>query len=99
MLLNHIILATLWIVYVLLHSVLASLRLKTAMQKKLGNHYKHYRLVYTIFAFLFLVTILWYQLSIPTIRFYKPTFLLVVFGYLVTVTGFGIMLTCIKKYF
>src|SRR6476620_8937496 len=99
MLVHHIILAALWIVYVVLHSVLASLGIKSMLQKKLGDHYKHYRLAYTIFSFLALVAIIWYQLSIPTIRFYKPGFLIVILGYLVTITGFGIMLTCIKKYF
>jgi methanethiol S-methyltransferase len=99
MLINHIILATLWIVYVVLHSVLASLGLKSRMQKKLGGKYKHYRLGYTVFAFVFLAVIVWYQLSIATIRFYKPGFLVVIAGYLVAITGFGIMLTCIKKYF
>lgn len=99
MLLNHLILATLWIVYVVLHSALASIRMKTILQKKLGKLYKHYRLIYTIFSFLTLAAIAWYQLSIPTIRFYKPGFLIVIFGYLITITGFGIMLSCIKKYF
>jgi methanethiol S-methyltransferase len=99
MLLNHIILATLWIVYVVLHSVLAGLGVKRWMQKKLGGNYKHYRLAYTLFAFLFLVAIIVYQLSLPTIHFYKPTFLVVIAGYLIAITGFGIMLTCIKKYF
>ena len=99
MLSDHLILTTLWLVYVILHSVLASLTVKNKMQKKLGSNYKHYRLAYTIFAFVSLVALLWYQLSIPTIRFYKPSFLIVVIGYLITITGFGIMLTCIKRYF
>ena len=99
MLLNHIILAILWIVYGVLHSVLASVRVKQKMQQALGENYRHYRLAYTIFAFLSLVAVVWYQVSIDTIRFYKPGFLVVAFGYLVTITGFGIMLTCIKKYF
>ena len=99
MLVNHLILAALWIVYVVLHSALAGLRVKAWMQKKLGRNYKHYRLAYTLFAFVFLIASIWYQVSVSTIRFYKPSFLLVIAGYLVAITGFGIMLTCIKKYF
>jgi methanethiol S-methyltransferase len=99
MVLHHIILAILWIAYCVLHSVLASVGAKRRIQNALGKAYKHYRLGYTIFAFVTLAGILWYQLSIPTIHFYKPSFLVVILGYLVTVTGFGIMLTCIKKYF
>lgn len=99
MLITHIILATLWIVYVVLHSVLAGLGVKQWMQKRLGRNYKHYRLSYTVFAFVFLAVIVWYQLTIPTIHFYKPSFFVVIAGYLVGITGFGIMLTCIKKYF
>ena len=99
MLLHHIILATLWIVYCVLHSVLASVRVKKKMQQRLGENYKHYRLGYTVFAFVSLVAVIWYQISIPTVHFYKPLFLVVAAGYLVTITGFGIMLTCIRKYF
>lgn len=99
MLIHHIILATLWIVYVVLHSVLADLGVKSWMQKKLGRNYKHYRLAYTVFAFVFLAVIVWYQVTIPTIHLYKPSFLVVIAGYLVAITGLGIMITCIKKYF
>ena len=99
MLLNHIILATLWIVYGVLHSVLASVGVKSKMKQALGKNFKHYRLAYTIFAALTLAALVWYQVSIETVRFYKPSFIVVGLGYLVTITGFGIMLTCIKKYF
>jgi methanethiol S-methyltransferase len=99
MVLYHIILAILWISYCVLHSILASVGIKKRMQTALGKTYKHYRLGYTIFAFVTLAGILWYQLSMPTIRLYKPSFLIVILGYLIAVTGFGIMLTCIKKYF
>ena len=99
MFLNHIILATLWVLYGVLHSVLASLGFKKKMQQILGRNFKHYRLAYTIFAFVSLAAVVWYQVSISTVKFYKPTFLIVALGYLVVVTGFGIMLACIKKYF
>jgi len=99
MLLNHIILAILWIAYGVLHSVLASVGVKQKMQRLLGDRFKHYRLAYTLFAFLSLVAVVGYQIRIETIHFYKPSFLVVALGYLVTITGFGIMLTCIKKYF
>ncbi|HYO21666.1 MAG TPA: isoprenylcysteine carboxylmethyltransferase family protein, partial [Flavisolibacter sp.] len=52
-----------------------------------------------LFAFAALIAVVWYQVSIPTVHFYKPSFIVVALGYLVTITGFGIMLTCIKKYF
>jgi methanethiol S-methyltransferase len=99
MLLHHVFLALFWILYVVLHSVLASVGVKKRMQAALGKNFKHYRLAYTVFAFLSLVAVVWYQVSIPTIHLYKPSFFLVIAGYLVTITGFGIMLTCIKKYF
>lgn len=99
MLLHHIILAILWIVYGVVHSVLAGAGVKKKMQTVLGKAYKHYRLGYTVFALVAFAGILWYQVSIPTIQFYKPSFLVVIPGYLIAITGFGIMLTCIKKYF
>ena len=96
MLLNHIILATLWMIYCVLHSVLASEEIKRKLQKKMK---KWYRLWYTIFSFVFLVTLLYYQVSIPTIELFEQSNFVLIAGIILSFLGSVIMLACIKKYF
>lgn len=96
MLLNHIILATLWMVYCVLHSVLASQGVKSKLQPRIK---KWYRLSYTIFSFVFLLALLYYQVSITTIKLFKPDNLILILGFLLSLSGWVLMLICIKKYF
>jgi protein-S-isoprenylcysteine O-methyltransferase Ste14 len=96
---NHIILAILWILYCFLHSLLATSRLKQKLKTRLKDRYKFYRISYTIFAFLFLVAILCYQLMLPTpVLFYRND-AVVLTGSLLCISGLFLMLVCIKKYF
>ena len=99
MLVTHIILTLLWIVYCMLHSLLASIRLKKKLEQTLKTGYKYYRLFYTIFAFLFLVGLLYLQVSISTIELYKVTVFIRVTGSAIALSGLTLMLVCIKKYF
>ncbi len=99
MLLNHVLLGTLWIVYCVLHSVLASLSVKVFFQKRLGKGFKHYRLGYTIFAFAGLVGIIWFQLSMPSVNIYAPNPFTKILGGIIGASGLVLMFICIKKYF
>ncbi len=99
MLLNHIILATLWVVYCVLHSVLASIRVKKSVQKKAGKAYHYYRLFYTLFAAFSLAALLYYQLTIPSKKTFEQSLLLTIGGWLLSAIGLGLMLVCIRKYF
>ena len=96
---NHILLAVLWIVYCVMHSVFASLPVKKKFQQKLGKYYKHYRLAYTVFAFIGLIAIAWFQFSIHSINLFSPTLFTKICGGFVALSGLLIMLICIKKYF
>lgn len=98
MVLNHIILAILWMVYCVLHSVLASQKVKKAVQQQMKN-YKWYRLWYTIFAFLFLAAVIYYQIRIPTLQLFASTNLVLLPGVFLSVSGLLLMLICIRKYF
>lgn len=98
MVLNHIILAMLWTIYCVLHSVLASEGLKRKLRQRMSN-YKWYRLWYTLFAFVFLVVVLYYQISIPTIEVFAASNLLLVAGGIICSFGIVIMAICIRKYF
>lgn len=99
MVLNHFILALLWIIYCILHSVLASLSLKRKLQQWLGTRYRYYRLFYTVLAFIFLVVIVIFQISLPTVQLFHTTTFLLIIGSVIAVSGLGIMLVCIKNYF
>lgn len=96
MLFYHIFLATLWIIYCVLHSVLASQGVKSKLQQRMK---KWYRPSYTIFSFVFLVALLYYQVSIATIELFKPDNLILILGFLLSLFGLVLMLICIKKYF
>jgi methanethiol S-methyltransferase len=98
MVINHIILAMLWIIYCVLHSVLASDRIKQILRKKLKS-YKWYRLWYTLFAFVFLVVLIYYQIQISTIEFFHPANFIFVAGIVLSAAGLILMVLCIRKYF
>jgi methanethiol S-methyltransferase len=98
MILNHIFLVMLWVVYCVLHSVLASTWVKRALRKNLKN-YKWYRLWYTVFAFIFLVVIIYYQIQIRTIELFRPGNLIFIIGIVTSAAGLILMIVCIRKYF
>jgi methanethiol S-methyltransferase len=98
MILNHTILAMLWIIYCVLHSVLASEWLKRKLRQKLNN-YKWYRLWYTIFAFVFLAGLLYYQITISTVKLFTVNGLLLITGSAIAISGLILMTICIRKYF
>jgi methanethiol S-methyltransferase len=96
---NHIILILLWSVYCILHSLMASSGFKQKLVSLLGTRFKYYRLFYTLFAFLFLVFIVYYQFNIETSRAFESSYYTRLAGILVGISGLIIMITCIKKYF
>jgi protein-S-isoprenylcysteine O-methyltransferase Ste14 len=98
MILNHIILAMLWIIYCVLHSVLAGEWLKKKLRQRMKS-FKWYRLWYTVFAFIFLVMLLYYQVSILTIELFAMNNLIFATGSIVCFLGIVIMAICIRKYF
>jgi protein-S-isoprenylcysteine O-methyltransferase Ste14 len=95
---SHIILAMLWIIYCALHSLLASDWAKKLLRRQV-KHYKYYRLWYTLFAFVFLVFLLYYQVSMPTQHLFLVTRMLLISGGLISVSGLVLMIICIHKYF
>jgi methanethiol S-methyltransferase len=99
MILNHIILAALWILYCVLHSVFASIGFKKKVQLLLQDRYKHYRLFYTLFAFTGLALLTWFQIETRTISLFQSTGLTHAIGIILSVAGLLLMLLCIKKYF
>ena len=99
MLLNHIILAILWIVFCILHSVMANSSFKKRLQNHMGKSYKYYRIFYTLFSFLFLVALLYFQGWMSSIILYRITNLILATGLILSFGGLTLMVFCIRKYF
>lgn len=96
---NHIILALLWFIYCILHSALASRPVKQKLQQKLTKNYKYYRIFYTVFSFVFLAAVIWFQISMATIQLFQLTSWMLLAGAVISFFGLTLMLVCIKKYF
>ena len=96
---DHVILAILWIIYCVLHSILAATSLKKKLQNRFGKNYKFYRLFYTIFSFVFLIWLIYFQINMQTYQFYELGFGILITGLILSFLGMILMIICIGKYF
>lgn len=96
---EHWILVVLWIVYYFLHSFLAATSVKDWFHKKLGKHYRYYRLAYTIFAALTLVALLFYQYSFLSPQLIHSTALKYISAIILVLPGLVTMIISVGKYF
>ena len=96
---NHYILAFAWIVYCVLHSVLAAASVKARMEKWWGKYFRYYRLAYTLFAFAGLVAILIYQVSIFSPLMFYSRGVLQWLGIIFAAIGASLVMLNIFKYF
>ena len=96
---GHILLTILWILYGVLHSMLASLAVKNLVQKNWPGLNRYYRLGYTIFSFISLGALLWFQFSLDTFLLFQRTGLTNTIGLVMGISGLVLMVHCIKKYF
>jgi protein-S-isoprenylcysteine O-methyltransferase Ste14 len=96
---DHYLLAGLWIIYGVLHSLLAAKRLKARIAKKMGAHFIYYRVFYTLFAFVFLVAIFYFMWWMNSPYLFRPGLLVRIAGYILGGGGLLLMLICIRKYF
>lgn len=65
----------------------------------MGNGFKYYRFLYTVFAFAGLVIIVIYQIIMPTLHFFTPALIIQIGGAIISIGGLFIMMICILKYF
>ena len=96
---QHSILSFAWIIYCLLHSILASVSMKEYMQRRLRNYFRFYRISYTIFSFIGLILILTYQFSMQSLLIFRTGWVIQLIGFVVTAIGASIMIMMIRKYF
>jgi methanethiol S-methyltransferase len=96
---EHILLAILWILYGVLHSLFANRKVKEKAAMLMGKNFRFYRLFYSLFALVTFVLILVYLLSIRSPHFYESTLFTKLLGVTVSLFGLVIMSVCIAKYF
>lgn len=88
-----------WIMYGVLHSVLASLWWKGLMSRLMKRYFSHYRLLYSLFATVTLVLIVIYQYNIETVMLWERTIFISVVAVLCLLAGLSVMGLSIRKYF
>lgn len=96
---QHILLAFGWILFCALHSFLASPHIKQELKKHSVRLHKHYRLFYTFFAFISLVALFYFQVSIYSPFLFEKNKIFTISGAFLVLGGSIIMGICIKKYF
>ncbi|TAL46597.1 MAG: isoprenylcysteine carboxylmethyltransferase family protein [Chitinophagaceae bacterium] len=96
---EHMILAAGWILFCVLHSVLASLWCKQIIAGWLGAKFVSYRIVYSLFAFFSFSAIIIYQLSIESKIIFTSGPTVKIIGWLLFSCGFIIISVCGYKYF
>lgn len=94
----HFWLTLYWTLFGLLHSVLASLSVKSFLQRISGRFFRYYRLVYTFLAFGMLIFILFYQTGHRSILLFTSRWVFFA-GIPLAALGLYMMGVCIKKYF
>ncbi len=96
---SHLLLFLFWVLYGVLHSLLASLVLKKWLYKKAPAYEKYYRLGYSVFAVTSLAALLWFQFSITGIVLFTNKWLRFVPGIPFALAGLVMMTICSKNYF
>jgi protein-S-isoprenylcysteine O-methyltransferase Ste14 len=92
-------LALLWILYCVLHSLMASVPFRKKMELLLGSHYRYYRFFYVLFSFVGMIALIGYQLMVPSPLLFSSGKWIQLCGYFLTISGALLMTLCIKKYF
>lgn len=96
---SHWILLFAWILYYVVHSILAATIVKDFFAKKMRKYFRYYRLCYSIFATITLMYLLMYQYSFESPVLMKSVLLKYISLIVLVIPGFTIMFISIKKYF
>lgn len=88
-----------WLLFGVLHSVLAAGVVKRAAMDLMKQSYKYYRLFYSLFATATLAWVLHTHFSITGTLIWRPPPVEKIMAGIGVIAGLAIMLVCIKKYF
>lgn len=96
---NHFLLIFFWILYYVIHSILASTSVKAFFKRKMEKYFRYYRLYYSIFATITLGCLLYFQYSFDSPILIKSSLIKYFAILFFTLPGIIIMFISIKKYF
>ncbi len=99
MLWTHFILFCGWLLYGLFHSVLASQKIKSILQKGVLSGDKNYLLFYNLFAIITLIPLVLYSYRAKSLPVFSQANILFGLGFFLTVAGLILMSICIAGYF
>jgi protein-S-isoprenylcysteine O-methyltransferase Ste14 len=99
MVINHFLLVFLWIIYCLLHSVLAATKVKLFFKKNTGKLFRYYRLAYSLFSTFTLISLLFFQYSFISPVIINSVFMKYASMIIFVIPGLVIMIISIFKYF
>jgi len=88
---THIILALAWIIFCILHSMLASVWFKHKAAKWMGKKFTYYRFFYSLFATAVFFAIVIYHFSIESKRIFNPGLVLQITGGILIIAGLVVM--------
>lgn len=79
--------------------MLAESTVKNYIQKFMGPAYKYYRFIYSVFALVTLILVVWFQYSIESPFLFISVIYVYFPGIIAVLSGLCIMVICINKYF
>ena len=95
----HLLLLAGWILFCIIHSVFATKKMKTLVNGFFGPRFTYYRIIYNLIALVSLVLLLIFQFNLSSPSLFEETYLSRLIGIFLVITGGGIMIACIYKYF
>lgn len=98
-LIQHILLAVYWLLFGVLHSIMATKKFKELVKPLFINSFKYYRLCYSFIAIITLVYILYYHFSLNSFLLWQAPVIEKIIAVIAATAGFGIMVICVRKYF
>jgi protein-S-isoprenylcysteine O-methyltransferase Ste14 len=99
MVLSHSLLALAWVLYCILHSVLAAPGIKAWFRTRLGGAYRYYRLIYSLSALILLIGLLVWQRSIPSPKLWEPAWPVWLPGIMLITLGTCGAMISLRNYF
>ena len=99
MVLSHVYLVVFWVLFSVLHSLLAARWWKLKMSRILGRSFRFYRFYYSLFATISLLFLLYFLVTMESPRLFELSGFLKSMSSVGGIAGVAIMIACTKKYF
>ena len=96
---QYILLVTAWALFGLLHSILAYTGFKQAMLSIMKKNYKYYRALYSLFAIVSLLSVLWFHFNTKSVLLWQNPVVEKAIAAGFSIPAFIVLAMAIKKYF